>query len=737
MTLTPPAHSLVRSDDDATARVACTWQLVDMDPVGQSGMQYVDAVGLHDDNADTMPSRVGCAGDVPKQQESINRTIQVTANPNDDPGRRAIQLWSSINYETGIDTVGIAYWDVFYPDGSFKERVEARKASCSQHGIDTSADDADAGSMFAAAIGSGQMDAAAARALVARCAAGASGLYRGVVTLSATEPCGQYRVDAQAASAPGIDVLTSYFDNICVQHLAIDFDTIGWGQIDAGQTRVLQGDLSASTAAAPTANNRGSGGLNLGVAFSPMEPVNETGGPAGGAAITEFGAAFGVSSTALQALDTVTAGQAVWFDSAADQTLCTGETGRLDLMVHAPDHLAGGVYHGSIQVLGRPDTADGGRTCNNDKGVWGGEAIDGSNQRNAGVFVAAPAPIDVAQTVVAVGSIGSRPGSNSDAVNAAPAPTPSPVDFSAPPTDVLPTRGEGLALGSTVVEVLNVSLGTNAPLERGTLGPFPGERIPEVPGQFVGEAGATPPADDSATEPEAVGVIAAPAPIAAPTPAPSPSTGGDTDCGARLITQQFDIEAQAEIWTFLCATSAGDTIDEPLVADGNGATPGDAAPTPATPGTDTTPPPTAGTGAPPADDAPPPSTEPGTGDDDPGAPPTTEPPPTTTTQPPPPPEEKPFLIYAWLIIDDETGLALGYMYEFETEAGDRTEASLELLAYCDPLESWDEDDDGFNDGDVNENSRLDEGEEWSFTCSQDEIPPELLVPGVGTFINAP
>ncbi len=390
------ADEAVPEEEAASPLLLCSWQLPDMDLDPGTGTQYTNAAGESDDAATSAGNP--CAGLQPAQGGGAHGA-QVIANPGDLPGERTVELWSALDLPEGVNTPINAYWDVFYPDGNFKSRVPAsRPGVCADLGGSADAPGAVPGSMLAAAIQTGQIDATAVQALVHRCTQGAGAFALGSISISASEPCGAYRVEAHAATASSSTRVTSLLDVGCFQYLGLDVESIDWGEIEPGKADHIVGDLSTDTGAAPTVGNAGSGGAEIGLDFAPMTRVDDAGEQIGTTVIDRFSAAFGVDTDAMEALPDIPAETEAWFGASEWQTLCSGEHGRLDLGLQPPTDLIGGAYEGGITVLTRPAGPD--SPCNNDHGIFGGawRGEDGSafsNQRTAGARVeppAAPAP---------------------------------------------------------------------------------------------------------------------------------------------------------------------------------------------------------------------------------------------------------------------------------------------------------------------------------------------------------
>jgi hypothetical protein len=445
------------------ATVLCAWQLPDMDQDAANGVQYVSPVGHADDDPYRGPGDVPpCTGDTPNQTGG-SHTIQVIANPGDDPGLRAIELWTAVGYPSGVADDVLVYWDVFYPDGNFKTRILGSALSpgqCAQLGLPAAGGVLAPGSVLDGALVSGQLDRAAADALVYRCTEGVAGFYVGGISLSHHEPCGEYGVEQHAVSPGSDSVLATSFDVDCYQYLSLDASGIDWGTIEAGRAKSIRGDLDVVTAAAPSLVNQGSGGARVGIRFTPMHPIDPaTGAALDGPAIDEFGAALATGLGDPRAIDPLPAAEIGWLGSGPNHTLCAGEIGRLDLTIHPPGDLRQGAYRGGIQVFSQPAGVGGSPSpCNNDKGAFGGPWGGASgNQRGTAAPVPAPAPIE-APEVLSAGVTGPDPTSgdsaDTDAVTGSTTTTTTTKPTGSTTTTTKPGGGTGTGGGGTTTSTV-------------------------------------------------------------------------------------------------------------------------------------------------------------------------------------------------------------------------------------------------------------------------------------------
>jgi hypothetical protein len=140
----------------------------------------------------------------------------------------------------------------------------------------------------------------------------------------------------------------------------MDFNSISWGEITPGRTKVLSGNLIFSPDdGAPTLHNGANQGLGVSVHFSEMLQVDSDGNPIDGAkAINRFDACFGKSPSTIQCIgqppdNPIPASQITAFDEAPQRVLCANENGKLDLSIHPDSSLPAGTYAGTVDVIAR------------------------------------------------------------------------------------------------------------------------------------------------------------------------------------------------------------------------------------------------------------------------------------------------------------------------------------------------------------------------------------------------
>jgi hypothetical protein len=381
-TVTDPTTTTNPQSPGPTDLVLCSWQLPDADLDPRNGVQYSgdDDPGITADDP--------CIGAQPLQRDGVVGA-QVVANPDDQPGQRSIELWNAVAPPEGMTTPIDVYLDVFYPDGSFRNRISGKQVlSCADLGGYSDGTPPEPGSVLAAALETGQIDSTAIAALVHRCEASAGAFTSATISLSVHEPCGSYRIDTHALTHDTTSTVTGLLDVGCVRFVQIDTSQVHWGELTPQTPGTIEGDLSMSTTDALTVKNVGSGGATVGIRYSPMVNAEDP-----SSSITQFAAAFGRSDALLEPYPDINADTDTWFNSGADSVVCTGDMARLDLTAIPGADAAPGSYSGDLVIM----STDAGEAspCNNDHGAFGGPWIDSErfvdNQRTAPVTSTAPA----------------------------------------------------------------------------------------------------------------------------------------------------------------------------------------------------------------------------------------------------------------------------------------------------------------------------------------------------------
>ena len=258
--------------------IKCAWQTPDMQPGATDAttpdptIQY-SAAGfnhLHDDDVAVAPSVTpacfGPPGSLPGQPNNIQNMIQITANINDLPEERRVQLLLAVDHPHGIQSIGIVFWSIFDPAGTQLFQVHGTKigdsdaekpspsggeflpgfdqdndvvfgtvglsaaarriSECGQLGQSNVV-----GSMFEAAAHLGELSGAAVDdinvGIVARCMENVTAIYYARFSISSTQPCGEYRIEAHAVSLVGeAPVLTNFIDVVCGPNTPAGTDVI-------------------------------------------------------------------------------------------------------------------------------------------------------------------------------------------------------------------------------------------------------------------------------------------------------------------------------------------------------------------------------------------------------------------------------------------------------------------------------------------------------------------------------
>lgn len=398
--------------------VDCTWAMPSMDKNNANPVSYYDpATGNSDDDPLTNPTPVSpCsipgAGLWPTQATGARHLIQVRPNTLNEPSPRRIELWSAVSAEVGLGSISSVFWKVFHPDGSFKAQIHAETLTngVSQpyaHGVYASPGAAlapsmtrigdcygpqstypNAGNMFKGAsngvtatnhgnreISAAAIDPTNPDSLITACNEQQKAFFYAGFDLHKEQPCGEYVVEAHAvvngAEAP---VLKYTIDVQCFYDLETDFTTVNWGTLATGSPKTLPGDTAFVLGdGKPTVRNGGNTGMQIGLRYTPLVQSNANGTPIpGGKLITWFDGAFGRDANHLQSIPKIDSGilpgvlgAASYFDGGAVngqpyyQTLCSDETGKLDLSVHPDANIPSGNYVGSLLVVARRNSGDG------------------------------------------------------------------------------------------------------------------------------------------------------------------------------------------------------------------------------------------------------------------------------------------------------------------------------------------------------------------------------------------
>jgi hypothetical protein len=371
---------------DAAPNIECSWILPDMQ-TGVGGttsvniswppnatvvatdvgtVQYIPSTleDIHDDDPNLTPSPAPCfvpldgsghATAKPSFDGNTDPLVTINANLENQPEERAIELWAAVDHLNGISNISDVYWKIYHPDGSFKLQVHGTKVGiedCANWGSGHGPVSAGQDGMFEAAVHSGQVQAEAVDdtnyGMIALCQQELKAFYHISFPLSKDQQCGVYRAEVTAVSTGGTTTKQSiYFDDPCTFALVVDFDTVDWGTITPGNTKVLGGNLiwDPQVGTTPTVKNIGNDGMGLTIEFTRLVGANEA------KVIDKFDAKFGRSPSTLYAVD-MDANVVTDLSPTPDQILCANELGKLDLSVHPPLGLPQDNYVGEVYLTG-------------------------------------------------------------------------------------------------------------------------------------------------------------------------------------------------------------------------------------------------------------------------------------------------------------------------------------------------------------------------------------------------
>ena len=352
--------------------IECKWELPDVNS-GSEGIQYGQ------DNEPAINPNFPCnrgeggVGVKPQQADGVKNVIQVVPNAEDLPEARRIENWAAVDHPNGVDEIDDVFWKVFHPDGSFKIQIHGTRVEGPNEGIrwvngyegDDNADNPNdynledlggynaSGTMFWAAGGvTGQITQDAIHAddwgMLDLIRQRQKDLWYADWQIHKEQLCGEYFIEVTAVANGEIGTLTNTLDIICFYNLEIDFETVNWGTITPGGSKVLPGDTNFGSSDFPTVKNTGNSGMQVGVHFTKLLQV----GVPGPKEITVFDAAFGKSASVLEWIDPIPAEQNTWFNNESlNQVLCANEVGKLDLSIHPPEVIPSGSYAGTVTVL--------------------------------------------------------------------------------------------------------------------------------------------------------------------------------------------------------------------------------------------------------------------------------------------------------------------------------------------------------------------------------------------------
>ena len=312
-------------------------------------------------------------------------------------------------HEKGLGNISDVYWDIRHYDGTGKDQVHGELIP--KELVDDELGATWDGSQYQIVDGYNMWNSASYNGteqlteqvvedpdngLVIKSVQEKYGLYKGYFDIHKHQPCGPYLVENWVVTTGSEVYETNYIFVHCFIDLQLDFDYINWGGLAPGGDKSLDGNLEfgdyiedgASGSEKMTVGNGGSGEMQVGVAFTPLQELGDDLPKL----ITEFDAGFGISPANLYWYPEVFSGDEpgelgdkYWFPHDYWRTLCANETGKLDLSVHPPETLPNGEYAGKLVVYGKgfpfmgnnvpvsvSETENNGAICANTMGYWFG-----------------------------------------------------------------------------------------------------------------------------------------------------------------------------------------------------------------------------------------------------------------------------------------------------------------------------------------------------------------------------
>jgi hypothetical protein len=370
------------SGSGTTAHIECSWALPDLNSNGGSETNNTGTpnptppktmwYGLDDDpmnKPNPVPCDLGPSGSKPTQADAQHHLIQVLPNTDDAPALRRIELWAAADHPAGIGAISDVYWKVFHGDGSFKVQLHGVRIDQSSSNPDCTGpvtanlNDPLHTSMFKAAIDNGELTDAAVHdptnGMVALCQEGVKAFFHNTFVVSKDQPNGEYKIETHVVAIGGLEtVQTFYIDIIPFFNMALDFNSVNFGQIFPGVPKTINGDANFGTGG-PTVENQGNSAMGLSLNFADLVQMTDQNGKPilGGKHITQFDAAFGLSAATIQHIPLITSGVQANFDDAGNRQLCSNDDGKLDLSVDPPPTLPAGGYAGTVSIIARSPAA--------------------------------------------------------------------------------------------------------------------------------------------------------------------------------------------------------------------------------------------------------------------------------------------------------------------------------------------------------------------------------------------
>jgi len=199
--------------------------------------------------------------------------IQVFPPGLQDPqGKIDIEFWTVVTDPQGLQDIQFVSADVYHPDGSKKYQVMLLQA-CEEYwdaGVKAQAFAELEAADEAGAITYGEgydLDD-----LKIQYAKGEAWIYMGVEWLDYHQPCGEYTVEVCAADQ-GLakDYLKNFFDYVKEVAIALDFETLNFGDVKICKEAKISGDEDMTTPDEPTVKNLGNSPCKINVEFDDMD----------------------------------------------------------------------------------------------------------------------------------------------------------------------------------------------------------------------------------------------------------------------------------------------------------------------------------------------------------------------------------------------------------------------------------------------------------------------------------
>jgi hypothetical protein len=392
---TVPTVAEVVPGSGANMIIECKWEIVDRSPTDLA-MTY--GAPFDDDNPNVDATGAPCdapavSGQTPGPMENNRRRmVQIRPNTHDEPITRQYEKWVSV-YSAAVGSIIDVYWKVWepyvgtnppspaqagctveqFPDPGnpsstlpyclkYQHHATANRLppTASNPLVWVGCDQLQAyrPTMFQQAINTGQMTPAEADYIIEKCFQNEKRTFRVQEDISKEQPCGEYRVEVTVVnSAPSTFRLVDYFDVICFGALALDFNTVNWGQILNNTDNYVSGDLvmqSPVGANPPTGQNQGNDPQVFSIHYNPLRLVADP-----TKMITRFDlklrASWQTNPASISEIPIINASQWGCFPR---HPIAYNQTAKIDLSVH-PSAAEPGTYNGSVDITLAPGCVPG------------------------------------------------------------------------------------------------------------------------------------------------------------------------------------------------------------------------------------------------------------------------------------------------------------------------------------------------------------------------------------------